>query len=163
MQWGSKVPSIAKRSSLAGAQVNTHTHNHTCEAMSYPSKVVAWECDTCAYTNEDAMRRICLACQARHPVRYAIVTGAAAAATARTTRADCCNQACVAVLVTSGPPIAGEAATSANAAIARVAPTAAYGPPAVAESAAMHPRNAPKWGAIVQALLLAWSIQWSTL
>jgi hypothetical protein len=26
MQWGSKVPSIAKRSSLAGAQVNTHTH-----------------------------------------------------------------------------------------------------------------------------------------
>jgi hypothetical protein len=120
---------------------------HTCcETMSSPSKVVRWECGACAYTNEDAKRCIYLACQARHPVRYAIVAGAAVAATARTTRVDRCKQAHVAALATAAPPIAREAATSAYVAIGRAAPTAAYGPPAVAESAAMHPGRAPRLG-----------------
>jgi hypothetical protein len=62
--------------------------NHTCETMSSPSKVAAWECGVCVYTNKDTMHCICLACQARRPVGFAIVAGAAAAATARTTRVD---------------------------------------------------------------------------
>ncbi len=57
-----------------------------------------------------------------------------------------CKQARVATLATTAPAIAGEAATSANEAVAGEAPTAAYGPPAVAESAAMHPGRAPQLG-----------------
>ncbi len=119
---------------------------NTCEMMLCPSKVVRWECGACAYTNKDATRRDCLACQIRCPVCYAIVAGATAAATARTTRVDCCGQACIAALPTAGPIVAGEAATSANGAIAGEAPTAAYGPPAVVGSAAMHHRWAPQLG-----------------
>jgi hypothetical protein len=94
---------------------------HTwCETMLSLSKVMGWECGTCAYTNKDATRHDCLACQARHPVCYAIVAGAKAAMTARTTRVDCCNQACIAALPTAGGPVvAGEAATSTNGAITR--------------------------------------------
>ena len=62
--------------------------------MSSPYKVVGWECGTCAYTNKDAACHNCLACQARRPVHYAIVASATAAATARTTRVDRCDQAC---------------------------------------------------------------------
>jgi hypothetical protein len=113
--------------------------NHTFEIMSSPSKVVAWECGTCAYTNVDATHRICLGCQVRHPVRYAIVAGAAAAMRARTTRVGCLEQARNAALATAWPPIVGEAATSTNVAIPREAPIAAYGPSAMAESAAMYP------------------------
>jgi hypothetical protein len=120
--------------------------NHTCETMSPLSKVVAWECGACAYTNEGTTRRICFACQARRPVCYAIMAGAAAAATARTTRVDRCKQACVAFLATAAPPVAGEAATSAYAAVSGMAPTATYGPPAVAESETMHPGRAPQLG-----------------
>ncbi len=94
--------------------------------MLSPSEVIAWECGACTYTNKDAMCRDCLACQTRHPVRYAIVAGATAAETVRTTRVDCCKQACIAALATAAPAIAGEVATSANAAIAGEVPTATY-------------------------------------
>ncbi len=99
---------------------NSHTTlpNRTCKTMLSPSKVVAWECGTCAYINEDAMRRNFLACQTRCPICYAIVAGATTAMTARTTRVDRCKQARVAALATAVPAIAGEADTSANAAVA---------------------------------------------
>jgi hypothetical protein len=119
---------------------------HTCETMSSPSEVVGWECGACAYTNEDGTRRGCLVCQARHPVRYVIMAGATATATARTTRVDCCNQACVAVLPIAGPVLAREAATSANGAVTGEGSNAAYGPPAVAGSAAIHHGRAPQLG-----------------
>jgi hypothetical protein len=92
------------------------------------------------------MCHICLACQARRPVHYAIMAGAAVAATARMTRVDHCEQARVAALATAVPPVTREAATAANAAVARVTPTATYGPPAVAGSAAMHPGRATQLG-----------------
>jgi hypothetical protein len=114
--------------------------------MSSPSKVIGWECGACAYTNEDATCHDCSACRTRHPVCYAIVAGTAAAATARTIRVDCCKQACIAALATAEPVIAGEVATSANGVVAGEAPYAAYGPPAVAGSAAMHHRQAPQLG-----------------
>jgi hypothetical protein len=136
------------------AQQKTHNphatlpllQKHTCEMMSSPSEVVGWECGACTYTNEDATCRECLACQARRPVRYAIMAGATAAATARTTRVDCCNQAHVAALPTAGPVVAGEVATSANGAVAGRGHNAAYGSPAVAGSAAIHHRQAPQLG-----------------
>ncbi len=59
---------------------------------------------------------------------------------------DCCKQACVDALAIAAPPVAREAVTSAYAAVVGVVPTAAYGPPAVAESAAMHPGWAPQLG-----------------
>jgi hypothetical protein len=58
--------------------------NLTCEMMSSPSEVVAWECGACAYTNENVMRHDCRVCQTRHTIRYAIVAGAMVAATVRT-------------------------------------------------------------------------------
>jgi hypothetical protein len=111
--------------------------------MSSPSEVIGWECGKCAYTNEDATRHNCLACQTRRPVRYDIVAGTTTAATARTTRVDRRKQARVAALTTAGPVVAGEAATSANGAVTGEAPNAAYGPPAVAGSAVMHHGRAP--------------------
>jgi hypothetical protein len=119
---------------------------HTCETMLSPSKVVGWECGAYAYTNKDATRYGCLACQARCPVCYAIVAGAIAAATARTTRVNCRKQAHVAALPTAGPVVAGEVATSTNWAVTGEAPNATYGPPAVAGSAAMHHGRAPQLG-----------------
>jgi hypothetical protein len=114
--------------------------------MLSPSKVVGWECGMCAYTNKDAMRRDCLACQTRRPVHYAIVAGAMAAMTARTTRVDCCKQSHIAALATAGPNAAGEAATFAYGAVAGEASNAAYGPPAVAGSVAMHHGRDPQSG-----------------
>jgi hypothetical protein len=119
---------------------------HTCETMLSPSKVVGWECGVCAYTNKDATHRDCLACQARHPVHYAIVAGARVATMARTTSVDCCNQDCVAALPTAGPVVAGEVATSTNGAVTGEGHNAAYGPPAVAGSAAIHHGWAPQLG-----------------
>ncbi len=115
--------------------------------MSSPYKVGGWECGTCTYTNKDAAHRDCLACQARCPVCYAIVAGAKAAATARTMRVDHCDQACIAVLPTAGPVVAGEGATSSNGIIDGEGHNATYGPPDVAGNAAIHHG---------QALLLAW-------
>jgi hypothetical protein len=68
------------------------------------------------------------------------------AMTARTTRVDCRKQARVAALATAGPVVAGEAATSANGAVTGEAPNAAYEPPAVAGSGAMHHGRAPQLG-----------------
>jgi hypothetical protein len=70
----------------------------------------------------------------RRPVRYAIVAGATAAALASTMRVDYCKQARAATLAIAAPAVAGEA------------PTAANGPPAVAESAAIPPVRAPQLG-----------------
>ncbi len=119
---------------------------HTCERMSSHSKVLGWECGTCAYTNKDARCRDCLAFQARRPVCYAILASATGAATARTMRVDHPKQARVTALPTVGPVVTREAATSTNGAIAGEAPNAAYGPPAVAGGAAMHHRLAPQLG-----------------
>ncbi len=96
--------------------------------------------------HKDATRCDCLACQARCPVRYAIVTGIMVAVMARTTIVDHFNQVRIAALPTAGPVVAGEAATSANGAVAGEGPNAAYGPPAVAGSAAIHHGWAPQWG-----------------
>jgi hypothetical protein len=82
--------------------------------MSSPSEVVGWECGACAYINKDATSCNCLACQARCPVRYAVVAGTTAAAMARTMRVDHHDQARVAALPTAGPVVAGEGATSGN-------------------------------------------------
>jgi hypothetical protein len=65
---------------------------------------------------------------------------------ARMARVDCCKQSCAAALPTAGPVVAGKAATSTNGAVAGEVPNAAYGPPAVAGSAAMHHRQAPQLG-----------------
>jgi hypothetical protein len=112
--------------------------------MSSPSEVVGWECGTCTYTNEDGTCPDCLACQARHLVRYIIMAGATAAAMTRMTRVDCCDQACIAALPTAGPVLAKEAATSANGAVTREGSNAAYGLPAVADSAAIHHGQSPQ-------------------
>jgi hypothetical protein len=114
--------------------------------MSSPSKVLGWECGTCAYTNKDARCCDCLAFQARHPVRYAILASATGATTARMTRVDHPKQARVAALPTAGPVVTREAATSTNGAVAGKAPNAPYGPPAVMGSAAMHHRLASQLG-----------------
>jgi hypothetical protein len=114
--------------------------------MSSPYEVIGWECGACAYTNEDAVRLDCLACQARRPVRYVIMAGATAAAMARTTRVDRCDQACVAVLPTAGPVVAGEGATSGNGVVVGEGQNAAYGPPDVAGNAAIHHKRAPQLG-----------------
>jgi hypothetical protein len=112
--------------------------------LSSPSKVIGWECGACTYTNEDATHHDCLACLTRRPVCYAIVAGATAAATARTTRVDRHKQARIAALATAGPVVAREAASSANGVVAGEAPNAAYGPPAVAGSAVVHYGRAPQ-------------------
>jgi hypothetical protein len=114
--------------------------------MLSPSEVIGWECGMCAYTNEDGTRRDCLACQARRPVRYVIVAGATAPATARTMRVDCCNQARIAALPAAGPVLTREVATSANGAVTGEGSNAAYGPPAVVGSAAIHHGRAPQLG-----------------
>ena len=49
-----------------------------------PSEMVAWECGACTFTNEDVQRRDCQMCMVEHPLRYAIVPGAAGATSART-------------------------------------------------------------------------------
>jgi hypothetical protein len=133
------------------------SQKHTCEMMLSPSEVVGWDCGACAYINKDAMCCNCLACQARLPVGYAIVAGATVAAMVRTMRVNCCKQARVATLPTAGPVVAGEAATSANGAVAGEAPNAAYGGHLLWR--VVRPCTTgglPNWGTIVQAFLLGW-------
>ena len=79
-----------------------------------PSEMVAWECSACTFTNEDVQRRGCQLCMTVRPVRYAIVAGAAGAATARTTTVNRREQALLAA-----------AAAVASAAVAEQAPAAA--------------------------------------
>jgi hypothetical protein len=134
-------------------KLTLNTQKLTCETLSSPSKVVAWECGTCAYTVKDATCHDCILCQTRCPVCYAIMAGAMAAATARTTRVDCHEQACIATLATAAPVVAGEAPTVTSGAVPREVPTATNGPPAVVESVAISPVRAPDWGAIVQVSL----------
>jgi hypothetical protein len=137
---------LPKNSTKKSQPTRYPSPKHTCETMLSPSNVIGWECGACAYTNDDATCHNCLVCQSRCPVCYAIMAGATAAVTARTTRVDYCKQACIAALAAAGPVVAREAATSANGAAAGEAPNAAYGPPAVAGSAAMHHRRAPQLG-----------------
>jgi hypothetical protein len=122
--------------------------------MLSPSKVIAWECGLCTYTNKDATHCNCMLCQTRCLVRYAIVAGAMAA-TARTKRVDHCKQACIASLAAAAPAIAGEAPTATSGAITGEAPTAANGPPAVAKSVDTPPVRAPQFG-YDRASVIAW-------
>ena len=91
--------------------------------MMAPSKMVAWECSACTFTNEDVQRRGCQLCMTERPVRYAIVAGTASAAMARTTIVNRCKQARLAAL----------AAPDVPAAVAEQAPAVAEEAPAVAE------------------------------
>ena len=75
--------------------------------MASPSKMIGWECGACSYTNDDCMRRNCPMCMTERPKSYFIMPGASVLATARTTTADCCKQARLAVLrdgVEDAPP-----------------------------------------------------------
>jgi hypothetical protein len=114
--------------------------------MLSPYEVFGWECGACTYTNKDTACHDCFACLARRLVRYAMVAGAMAAATVRTTRVDRCKQAQVAALPTAGPVVAREVATSANGAVAGEVPNAAFEPPAVGGGAAIHHGRAPQLG-----------------
>ena len=58
-----------------------------------PSEMVAWECGACTFTNEDVLRRDCQMCMTERPLRYAVLPGAGASATARTTTVDRREQA----------------------------------------------------------------------
>ena len=48
-----------------------------------PSKEAVWECGACTFTNEDVQRHDCQMCMTERPLRYAILPGAAGAASAR--------------------------------------------------------------------------------
>ena len=91
--------------------------------MMAPSKMVAWECNACTFTDKDVQHRDCQLCMTKHPVRYAIVAGAAGAAMARTTTVNRCEQARLATL----------AALDVPAAVTEQAPAIAEEAPAVAE------------------------------
>jgi hypothetical protein len=71
------------------------------------------------------------------------MAGATVAVTARTTRVDHHDQACVAALPTAGPVVAGEGATSGNGAVDGEGHNAPYGPPDVVGNAAIHHGRAP--------------------
>ena len=58
-----------------------------------PSEMIGWECGACTFTNEDCARRDCLMCMTERPEQYAIVLGASASASARTTTVDRREQA----------------------------------------------------------------------
>ena len=82
-----------------------------------PSEIVAWECGSCTYTNEGSEPDPCIMCRTERPIRYVIVAGAPAAATARTTTINRREQARVA---TSGASSA--AAVAAVTAVDATAP-----------------------------------------
>ena len=58
-----------------------------------PSEMVAWECGACTFTNKDVLQRDCEMCMTECPLRYDVVPGAGASATARTTTFDGREQA----------------------------------------------------------------------
>jgi hypothetical protein len=68
-----------------------------------PSEMVAWECGACTFTNEDVQRRDCQMCMTERPLRYAILPGAAGAASARTTTVNRCEQARIAASAAVAP------------------------------------------------------------
>ncbi len=57
------------------------------------SEMIAWECGTCTFTNEDCTRRSCIMCTTERPERYFIIAGASKFASASTTTVNCCKQA----------------------------------------------------------------------
>ena len=75
-----------------------------------PSEIVAWECGSCTYTNKGGEPGPCIMCKMEHPICYAIMAGAPAAATTRTTTVNRCEQARVAASAAS----AAEAAVTAQ-------------------------------------------------
>ncbi len=75
-----------------------------------PSKIVAWECSSCTYTNKGSEPGPCIMYRTGRPICYAIVAGAPVAVTARTTLVNCCKQACVVALAASTLAAAAAAA-----------------------------------------------------
>ena len=97
-----------------------------------PSKMVAWECSACTFTNKDVQRLDCQMCKMARPLRYAIVAGAAGAATARTTTVNCRKQARIAALAADVPATVAEPAP----AIAEESPAVVEEPPAAPDDRA---------------------------
>jgi hypothetical protein len=86
-----------------------------------PSDIIAWECGSCTYTNKGSEPGPCIMCRTERSIRYAIVAGAPAAATARTTTVNCCEQACVLASATSALTAAAASAVMAMVATAPAA------------------------------------------
>ena len=103
------------------------------------SEMIAWECGTCMYTNEDMQRRNCNMCMVVRSPRYAIVAGAAGAATARTTTVNRREQARIAALAVDVPT-----------AVAETAPAVAEETPAVAEEQPAAPDGRARATAIAR-------------
>ena len=101
--------------------VNLHYNYLNPPTMAH-SEMVAWECGACTLTIEDVQRLDCLMCMAVRPLRYAIVAGAAGAATARTTTVNRREQVRIAALAADVPAV-----------VAEPAPAVAEEVPAVAE------------------------------
>jgi hypothetical protein len=100
------------RSSLTNSPNKT---SKRCVAVMAPSKIAAWECGSCTYTNEGGEPGPCIMCRTERPIHYAIVAGAPVAATARTTTVNRREQARVAASATTAPAAdAGEAAAIAR-------------------------------------------------
>ena len=107
-----------------------------------PSEMVAWECCACTFTNVDVQRRDCQLCMTERPVRYAILAGAAGAATARTMTVNRREQA----------HLAGLAAPDVPAAVAEQAPAVAEEAPAVAEGQPATPDGRARAAALTRIL-----------
>ncbi len=86
-----------------------------------PSNIIAWECGSCTYTNKGSELGPCIMCRTERPICYAVVAGAPAVATARTTTVNCCEQACVSALSTSALTAAAASAVTAMVATAPAA------------------------------------------
>ena len=95
-----------------------------------PSKMVAWECGACRFTNEDMPCRDCQMCMTERPVRYAIVAGANGVSMVRTTTVNCHEQARIAALAAVLP-----------AAVMAVAPADVEQAPAIVEEQPAAPVN----------------------
>ena len=107
-----------------------------------PSEMVACECGACTFTNKDVQRRDCQLCMTERPVRYAIVAGAAGAATARTMTVNRREQARLAALATPDVP----------AAVTEQAPAIAEEAPAVAEEQPAAPYGRARAAALTRIL-----------
>jgi hypothetical protein len=106
-----------------------------------PSKMVAWECDACTFTNKDIQRLDCQMCKTAHPLHYAIVAGASGAATARTMTVNRREQAHITALAADVP-----------AAVAEPAPAVAEEAPAVAEEQPAAPDDRAHAAALTRIL-----------
>ncbi len=79
-----------------------------------PSEMIGWECGACTFTNDDCSRHDCMMCMTERPERYAIVTGAAESASARTTTVNRRAQALLAARSSDAPAIAGDTTPAAE-------------------------------------------------